>query len=203
MEKHKQAKSNKKTSLTVFNKFTKRDMRGSLIFENIISKECFKEWVKTRRGKLENPRGSFRRTIYAHLRGADGRLPFAPDVESSILQKLREVSPSGKPIDPFKPILGNRKQFKRNKGGGWLPAFQYPYGHHEKTQAYSQKNSQILSRVKMNNGTEDLNNFSSVQSFLQMSKNQMVEFLDRAKQYPRRNNSFEINAYFIRFLNFR
>eukprot|EP00924_Labyrinthula_sp_SR-Ha-C_P007925 snap_masked-scaffold_41-processed-gene-0.5-mRNA-1 protein AED:1.00 eAED:1.00 QI:0/0/0/0/1/1/3/0/161 len=131
-------KSNKRTSKEVFKIYTRRDISGSLIFENIISKECFKEWVKTRKGKLINPKGAFRRTIYAHLRGADGRLPFEPDVEASILQKLREVSPSGKPIDPFHPVLGNRKQFKRDMKGAWLPAFKYPYGHHEKIKAFHQ-----------------------------------------------------------------
>eukprot|EP00924_Labyrinthula_sp_SR-Ha-C_P003575 maker-scaffold_53-snap-gene-1.16-mRNA-1 protein AED:0.29 eAED:0.38 QI:105/1/0.5/1/1/1/2/0/166 len=138
MEKRETDTSSLKTSLNVFYGFTLRGSGGELVFENIISKECFIEWVATRRGKLENPRGSFRRTIYAHLRGADGRAPFLPDVEASILRKLREVSPSGKPIDPFSPILGHTKNFKKNKEGGWLPAFKYPYGHHEKTQGYVQ-----------------------------------------------------------------
>eukprot|EP00924_Labyrinthula_sp_SR-Ha-C_P007934 snap_masked-scaffold_41-processed-gene-0.16-mRNA-1 protein AED:1.00 eAED:1.00 QI:0/0/0/0/1/1/6/0/380 len=192
--------TNKNTSLKVFNKFTRRDIRGKLVFENIISKECFKEWVKTRRGKLKNPRGSFRRTIYAHLRGADGRLPFAPDVESSILQKLREVLPSGKPIDPFKPILGNRKQFKRNKGAGWLPAFQYPYGHHEKTQAYLQTRVQSFSIVKPRDEPKKVNDLSSLENFLKMSQKEMMEFLEQGKQVSR-NFNFSAVAYLVRLMS--
>eukprot|EP00924_Labyrinthula_sp_SR-Ha-C_P007923 snap_masked-scaffold_41-processed-gene-0.4-mRNA-1 protein AED:1.00 eAED:1.00 QI:0/0/0/0/1/1/4/0/331 len=191
--------SSKKTSLKVFKKFIYRDVNEKLILENIISKECFKEWVKTRKGKLENPKCAFRRTIYAHLRGADGRTPFAQDVEVSMLQKLRKVLPSGKPIDPFKPVIGNRKQFKRNKGGGWLPAFQYPYGHHEKTQVYCQSQSQSLSIVKIRNGPENVDDLSSLENFLKISKKEMKQYLEQGKTVSRSFN-YSAVAYLVNLM---
>eukprot|EP00924_Labyrinthula_sp_SR-Ha-C_P015119 snap_masked-scaffold_9-processed-gene-8.50-mRNA-1 protein AED:1.00 eAED:1.00 QI:0/0/0/0/1/1/4/0/230 len=185
MEENRLVRTNMKSSLQVFYKFTRRDVSDKLIFENIISKDCFKEWVKTRSGQLKNPKGAFRRTIYAHLRGADGRSPFVRDVEISILKKLREVSPCGKPVDPFKPVLGNRKLFKRNKAGGWLPAFEYPYGYHEKQEVCFLEQSQSLSTVKMRNGPKNVHDLSSLEIFLHMSQNQMMEFLKQGKQVSR------------------
>eukprot|EP00924_Labyrinthula_sp_SR-Ha-C_P007107 snap_masked-scaffold_8-processed-gene-9.41-mRNA-1 protein AED:1.00 eAED:1.00 QI:0/0/0/0/1/1/5/0/333 len=189
-----------KTSLRVFSSFTRRNTNNELTFENIISKECFNTWVQTRKYGLKNPKGSFRRAIYAHLRGADGRAPFPEDVEISILSKLREVSSGGKPVDPFSPILGNRKKFKRDRKGGWLPAFPYPYGHHEKRKANMQNRSQSLSRVRSKRGKFD--NLSSVESLLNLSESEMKLFLLQGKQVSC-HFSFPAVAYLINAMSSR
>eukprot|EP00924_Labyrinthula_sp_SR-Ha-C_P003580 snap_masked-scaffold_53-processed-gene-1.63-mRNA-1 protein AED:1.00 eAED:1.00 QI:0/0/0/0/1/1/5/0/324 len=182
MARNKQGMLMKKTSLEVFNSFTRRDAYDKLVFESIISIECFKEWVATRIGQLKNPKGAFRRTIYAHLRGADGRAPFAQDVEVSILRNLRNVSPTGQPVDPFRAIFGNCKKFKRSTTGGWLPAFKYPYGHHEKHQYLLQSKSPSLSRGSLRNGPENVDDLCSVENFLRISRNEMMNFLEQGKQ---------------------
>eukprot|EP00924_Labyrinthula_sp_SR-Ha-C_P007919 maker-scaffold_41-snap-gene-0.32-mRNA-1 protein AED:0.04 eAED:0.04 QI:229/0.66/0.75/1/1/1/4/220/295 len=179
----------KKTSLEVFSKFTRRNENEDLIFENIISKECFKEWVKTRSGQLKNPKGAFRRTIYAHLRGADGRAPFLPDVEASILLKLRAVSSTGKPIDPFTAVLGNRKKFRRNGNGGWLPEFKFPYGYHENCPNDSKTQTRTLTRGPTRSRPKKVDDLDAVEKFLKLSRKQMMDFLQQGEQVSRHFNS--------------
>eukprot|EP00924_Labyrinthula_sp_SR-Ha-C_P012988 snap_masked-scaffold_12-processed-gene-5.37-mRNA-1 protein AED:1.00 eAED:1.00 QI:0/0/0/0/1/1/3/0/230 len=123
------------TSRSVFDSFTYRNRFGDLTHENIISKECFAVWLGSRSGKPKHPEGAFRRTIHAHLRAADGRSPFAKDVEQSLLKKLRSTKRDGKPIDPFGQIFGREKIFRRHNKGGWYTDFAYPYGYHEKQES--------------------------------------------------------------------
>eukprot|EP00924_Labyrinthula_sp_SR-Ha-C_P005194 maker-scaffold_1-snap-gene-24.12-mRNA-1 protein AED:0.00 eAED:0.00 QI:142/1/1/1/1/1/2/447/391 len=69
--------------------------------ERILTKDCYLRWLSTRKAKLLHPEGSFRRTVLAHLRGADGRKPFPEVVEISLLKKLRERDSSDRLLNPW------------------------------------------------------------------------------------------------------
>eukprot|EP00924_Labyrinthula_sp_SR-Ha-C_P014739 snap_masked-scaffold_152-processed-gene-0.0-mRNA-1 protein AED:1.00 eAED:1.00 QI:0/-1/0/0/-1/1/1/0/210 len=55
----------------------------------ILSENCFKAWVNTRKRFPKQPELSFRKALIAHLGGKDGRKPFPPELEEVILQEVR------------------------------------------------------------------------------------------------------------------
>eukprot|EP00515_Schizochytrium_aggregatum_P005781 CAMPEP_0202051236 /NCGR_PEP_ID=MMETSP0963-20130614/4504_1 /ASSEMBLY_ACC=CAM_ASM_000494 /TAXON_ID=4773 /ORGANISM="Schizochytrium aggregatum, Strain ATCC28209" /LENGTH=254 /DNA_ID=CAMNT_0048616391 /DNA_START=66 /DNA_END=830 /DNA_ORIENTATION=- len=57
---------------------------------NAFSKECYTEWLQSRKAKVKNGPDSFRRAIMSHITGQDGRKPFAPKVEEAILRIVRK-----------------------------------------------------------------------------------------------------------------
>ena len=59
----------------------------------MLSKECFKLWVQTRKSYPKQPAESFRRVLTAHVCGLDGRKPFPRAVEKSLLPLLRQRRP--------------------------------------------------------------------------------------------------------------
>ena len=57
----------------------------------IFSKACFEEWLSSRqRSKIVYPEDSFKRVLYAVIRGADNRKPFPENVETKLLKILKE-----------------------------------------------------------------------------------------------------------------
>merc|ERR1712110_648226 len=56
----------------------------------ILSKECYDQWVRSRKKVPMRPPEAFRRALTAHVRGVDGRKPFPEDVEQSLLKELRK-----------------------------------------------------------------------------------------------------------------
>ena len=56
----------------------------------ILSRACFEQWLSTRQKSLKKPEESFRKTVTAHAQGTDGRKPFPPEVERSLLVELRQ-----------------------------------------------------------------------------------------------------------------
>lgn len=56
----------------------------------LLSKECYKRWMASRRTTPKQPEESFRRVLTAHVCGVDGRRPFPPKVEASLLKVLRK-----------------------------------------------------------------------------------------------------------------
>eukprot|EP00924_Labyrinthula_sp_SR-Ha-C_P003807 maker-scaffold_3-snap-gene-5.7-mRNA-1 protein AED:0.00 eAED:0.00 QI:137/1/0.5/1/0/0.5/2/330/399 len=82
------------SSFQVFQQFITSDPKtGEETGERILSVACFKRWLSTREKKIVYPEESFRRTLVAHIRGADGRRPFSPKVEASLLSLLRGSEP--------------------------------------------------------------------------------------------------------------
>ena len=56
----------------------------------LLSKDCYKRWMASRRTTPKQPEESFRRVLTAHVCGVDGRRPFPPKVEASLLKVLRK-----------------------------------------------------------------------------------------------------------------
>jgi len=81
-------------SLALFKKHLRCDANGVVDGTRAIGKECFLEWEASRAASDgdDNPHKSakaFQRNLTAHLTGSDGRSPFLPDEEASILLALR------------------------------------------------------------------------------------------------------------------
>ena len=55
----------------------------------VVSKECYKQWLKTRIGVKNEPERTFQRALTAHLTGSDGRQVFLPEEEAAILKVVR------------------------------------------------------------------------------------------------------------------
>lgn len=83
----------------------------------IFSIECLKRWVETRSNSVKFPEQSFKRVLYAHIRGADRRRPFPKYIETALLKVLRESN-------PWELLGKNRKSVGRR-------AFKH-LGYHEK-----------------------------------------------------------------------
>lgn len=56
----------------------------------ILSKDCYQKWLISRRNYPKKPEEAFRRALTAHVRGVDGRRPFLPEIEESLLCELRK-----------------------------------------------------------------------------------------------------------------
>eukprot|EP00924_Labyrinthula_sp_SR-Ha-C_P004057 snap_masked-scaffold_3-processed-gene-12.19-mRNA-1 protein AED:1.00 eAED:1.00 QI:0/0/0/0/1/1/2/0/140 len=117
------------TSYEVFQTFVIRDNNQVLIHENIISKECYQYWLSCRRRTILHPEDSFRRIVISHTRGSDGRSPFEEDVETSLLNKLR--NPTLANADPFSVCFQNNQR-KRKKYKSWETRYRNLVGFHEK-----------------------------------------------------------------------
>ena len=59
----------------------------------MLSKECYEDWLHTRRKNLKRPEESFRRVLISHVKGTSGRKPFRQDEEVAILRLLRQRRP--------------------------------------------------------------------------------------------------------------
>jgi len=78
------------SSYSVFSMFIKYDEHSNCDATGIVSKECYEKWIASRRKLPKFPEKAFRRALTAHLRGVDGRRPFEPQVEASLLGELRK-----------------------------------------------------------------------------------------------------------------
>mmetsp|Transcript_3709 Transcript_3709/g.4265 ORF Transcript_3709/g.4265 Transcript_3709/m.4265 type:complete len:491 (-) Transcript_3709:84-1556(-) len=78
------------TSFDVFMRFVKETADGKVDCSKMVGKECYERWLQTRIKPPSKPAESFRRALTAHCRGVDGRRPFPPKVEASLLEVLRE-----------------------------------------------------------------------------------------------------------------
>eukprot|EP00924_Labyrinthula_sp_SR-Ha-C_P003360 maker-scaffold_15-snap-gene-7.37-mRNA-1 protein AED:0.01 eAED:0.01 QI:237/1/1/1/1/1/4/257/336 len=118
------------TSMKVFNLFVFRDENKILIKEDIISEKCFSMWLASRKGEIKHPEFTFRRIICKHLRGKASK-PFTPDVEKSILEKLR--SEGGSSGDPFSECFKSLypENVDRKKYLSWKSRYRNLKGFHE------------------------------------------------------------------------
>jgi len=80
-----------RTSMEVFLRHCKQLPDGGIDANGILSKACFKDWVKSRKSKLKNPGLTFVHTLRSHVTGdrKTGRNPFPPEVEKAILKLVR------------------------------------------------------------------------------------------------------------------
>jgi hypothetical protein len=90
----------------------------------ILSRACYEQWLSTRQKSLKKPEESFRKTVTAHAQGTDGRKPFPPEAERSLLVELRQQ----KVWDCFK----NRTFDNGERMNIGLQGFR-GYGYHEKS----------------------------------------------------------------------
>lgn len=63
---------------------------GSFDAQGVISEECYKHWMQSRKTLPSCPEKSFQRTLSAHLTGVDGRTPFRKEEEIAILSVIRK-----------------------------------------------------------------------------------------------------------------
>eukprot|EP00924_Labyrinthula_sp_SR-Ha-C_P012936 maker-scaffold_12-snap-gene-4.42-mRNA-1 protein AED:0.19 eAED:0.19 QI:81/0.75/0.6/1/1/1/5/0/322 len=196
----KKKESKRMSSLDVFHSFIIRQPNGELTQENIISKPCFILWMQSRSCKPKHPAGAFRRTIHAHLRGADGRSPFDKDLEESLLKKLRSIGEDGKPVDPFAVIFGKGKKFKRNNTGGWCSGFTYPYGYHEKHKTKDKTKTEVQNQLPFSLCSRVYNGEADIQKVLNITKDEMEMYLKQAEKGSF-HFSFAAVAYLVRTLN--
>eukprot|EP00924_Labyrinthula_sp_SR-Ha-C_P008616 snap_masked-scaffold_37-processed-gene-1.10-mRNA-1 protein AED:1.00 eAED:1.00 QI:0/-1/0/0/-1/1/1/0/230 len=77
------------SSYKVFQQFVRRSPSGCDASQ-ILSPKCYQVWLYTRRRTPKKPMEAFRRALTAHVRGVDGRRPFSPEVEQSLLKELRQ-----------------------------------------------------------------------------------------------------------------
>lgn len=76
--------------LQLFNKYIKKDDGEQVDASEVLSVECYTEWLATRKVFPKNPAEAFRKILTGHCRGDNGLLPFAPRVEKAVLEVLRE-----------------------------------------------------------------------------------------------------------------
>ena len=57
--------------------------------EGIVSRACYEDWLSTRPHSTSTPEQKFRRTLTCSVSGTDGRRPFSPLEEASVLEQLR------------------------------------------------------------------------------------------------------------------
>lgn len=80
----------KNTTYEIFLKFVSYNKSGSKCdTTKLFSKKCFRTWLASRKKTPKRPGESFRRALVSQLTASDGRKPFPPDVEESILANLR------------------------------------------------------------------------------------------------------------------
>eukprot|EP00924_Labyrinthula_sp_SR-Ha-C_P012946 maker-scaffold_12-snap-gene-4.46-mRNA-1 protein AED:0.08 eAED:0.12 QI:0/0.33/0.5/1/1/1/4/79/314 len=183
------------------NKTEKRiTSHSELIHEYIISKNCFELWMQSRSSEPKHPEGAFRRTLNAHLRGADGRSPFQKDVEQSLLKQYRAVNKQGKPIDPFAVIFGRSKKFKSNGKGGWRAKFEYPYGYHEKLEKGIQNKSIIQSHRRLSPYSKLEENQIRLENLLKLSQDQM-DVIKKEAEKASFHFSFPAVAYLVQHVS--
>mmetsp|Transcript_18459 Transcript_18459/g.22484 ORF Transcript_18459/g.22484 Transcript_18459/m.22484 type:complete len:265 (-) Transcript_18459:953-1747(-) len=77
------------SSFDIFMSFV-RVTNGQVDCSRLLSSKCYKRWLRTRLREPRKPPESFRRAITAHCRGEDGRRPFPPEVEKSLLKVMRK-----------------------------------------------------------------------------------------------------------------
>lgn len=80
------------SSIKVFRDFLERSPEtGEINAVRVVSVECFNAWKKTSRSS--NPAHAFRRSLYTHLSGTDGLIPFDKDEAIAIRDHLMEIHP--------------------------------------------------------------------------------------------------------------
>lgn len=86
-------------SLSVFRSFMGRDEQGRVTgVEGLFSRKCLEAWLSHRTRETLSPRDEtyqesfirFRRSLMAHISGSDGRVPFEPEEEATILAYIRQ-----------------------------------------------------------------------------------------------------------------
>ena len=78
------------TSIRVFRSYIKKYPDGTLDASGIISAECYRAWLSTRKQNTQFKEKAFQRALTGHLTGVDGRSPFLADEEQAILKVLRK-----------------------------------------------------------------------------------------------------------------
>jgi len=98
-----------KTTLQICRKYIKY-LEGDTLkpdVSGIFSRDCFEEWVETRRSKPKQPEESFRRAVTAHIRGTDCRQPFKQEEEEAILAWVRRKGAFDKAFHKNDKRIGN------------------------------------------------------------------------------------------------
>jgi len=103
------------TAMEIFHNFTKwySDENGNLYVDatGIISRDCYEQWLASRKKLPARPEETFRKSILCHCTSSDGgSAPFPPEVEYALLKLLRQpgkvwpcfqgqVDKNGKPVN--------------------------------------------------------------------------------------------------------
>jgi len=103
------------TAMEIFHIHTKwyTDPNGKLYVDasGIISRECYEQWLASRKKMPNRPEETFRKSILCHCTSSDGgSAPFQPEVELSLLKLLRQsgkvwpcfrgqIDKDGKPVN--------------------------------------------------------------------------------------------------------
>lgn len=77
-------------TIKLFNRYITRNSEGSVDVSRILSKECYDEWLITRKKKPKTPPSAFRKAVTGHCRGDKGLKPFPKDVEAAVLKIIRK-----------------------------------------------------------------------------------------------------------------
>lgn len=77
------------TSLNIFRSYMKQHADGAIDAKGVISADCYKAWLRSRKSLPSCPEKAFQRALSGHLTGVDGRVPFDEDEEEAILKVLR------------------------------------------------------------------------------------------------------------------
>ena len=85
--------SKRVTSYTVFMRYVRVNEDGSPNVNGILSLECFREWLSTRKRAPKLPGEAFRRAITSHTAGSSKARPFPREIEAALLTILREKQP--------------------------------------------------------------------------------------------------------------
>lgn len=81
------------SSLEVLNNYVLIHTEGDKTITDIsqlLSRECFIAWLKTRSRTPKNPIHAFRKVITGHCRGDSGLKPFEKQVEKALVKRLRQ-----------------------------------------------------------------------------------------------------------------
>jgi len=57
--------------------------------EDMISRACYEDWLSTRSRIPAEPEKTFQRILTSTVSGTDGRQPFTPEQETTVLKQLR------------------------------------------------------------------------------------------------------------------
>lgn len=76
-------------SIEILSKYVKTSENGEINASNVVSAECFKDWLSSRSKVPQFPEHAFRKVVSGHCRGDVGLAPFKPNIEVEVLKVLR------------------------------------------------------------------------------------------------------------------
>mmetsp|Transcript_5714 Transcript_5714/g.7496 ORF Transcript_5714/g.7496 Transcript_5714/m.7496 type:complete len:249 (-) Transcript_5714:366-1112(-) len=81
---------NWKSAYETFMEHVTYEPDGTCNCNGIFSRQCYEDWLDSRQIIPKRPEQSFRRALVGHVTGESRRKPFPPEIESCVLERLRE-----------------------------------------------------------------------------------------------------------------